>query len=154
MNERDTMAEIRSVFSKGMKDDPCFEFSTLHPIGRGSKSLMVLRTSASFVWNAHRVCTAAGRGSIYVLAKDLGSVQYLELSQLPIFLCNTKGIWMSHGKQRESTHSLKEMRNHKSLLHKATSSILPREQRDFPSLSRLTSTGIVTCVVCVCISVY
>ena len=64
------MAEIRSVFSKGMKDDPCFEFSTLHPIGRGSKSLMVLRTSASFVWNVHRVCTAAGWGSIYVLAKD------------------------------------------------------------------------------------
>ena len=31
MNERDTMAEIRSVFSKAMKDDPCFEFSILHP---------------------------------------------------------------------------------------------------------------------------
>ena len=69
MNERDTMAEIRSVFSKAMKDDPCFEFSILHPIGGGSKSLTVPKTSASFVWSAKEVCKVAGRGSIYILAK-------------------------------------------------------------------------------------
>ena len=87
------MAEIRSVFSKGMKDDPCFEFSTLHPIGRGSKSLMVLRTSASFVWNAHRVCTAAGRGSIYVLAKDLGSVQLPWRSVCSVHISLIPAMW-------------------------------------------------------------
>ena len=44
MNERDTMAEIRSVFSKAMKNDPCFEFSILYPIGGGSKSPTVPKT--------------------------------------------------------------------------------------------------------------
>ena len=69
LNDRDTMAEIRSVFSKAMKDEPCFEISILHPIGGGSKSLTVPKTSASFMWSTKEVCKVAGRGSIYILAK-------------------------------------------------------------------------------------
>lgn len=66
MNELDTMAKIRSVFSKAMKDDPCFDFSISHPIGGGSKSLMVPRSSVPFVWSAQEVCVQwlEGDGSI------------------------------------------------------------------------------------------
>lgn len=81
MNEKETMAEIRSVFSKSMKDDPSFKFSILHAIGGGSKSLTAPRTSASFVWNAKEVCKAAGRGSLYILAED-DLAEELELGDL------------------------------------------------------------------------
>ena len=53
-----------------MKEDPHFSFSILHPIGGGSKSLTVPRTSTSFIWSAKEVCKAVGRGSIYILADD------------------------------------------------------------------------------------
>ena len=71
------------------------------------------------------------------------------------------GIQMN-GKQKESMQFLKERMNHRNQrelrpLHNATSTLLLAEQRSFPSLSHLHSTGIVTCVcvccVCVCVCV-
>ena len=70
MNEEQTKAEMRSVFSKAMKPSPAFRFHVLHPIEGGSKTLTVPNTSFYFVWTAKEVCKAAGRGAIYLWAID------------------------------------------------------------------------------------
>ena len=59
-----------SVFSKAMKGNTSFEFSILHPIGGGSKSLTVPKTSTSFKWTAKEVAKAAGKGTVYIWAQD------------------------------------------------------------------------------------
>ena len=70
MDEERAKDKICSVFSKAMKGNRDFPFFILHPIGGGSRSLTVPRTSTSFVWTAKEVAKVAGKGSIYIWAQD------------------------------------------------------------------------------------
>ena len=71
MTEQETTDEIRSVFSKCVKSGQLLEFSILHQIGGGSKSLTVPQVSTSFTWTPKEVAKAAGKGSVYIWAQKV-----------------------------------------------------------------------------------
>ena len=70
MSEKEIFAEIRSVFSVAMGNDENFPFEILQSAGGGSKSLVIPCRSTSFVWTGKQVIAAAGRGHIYIVAKE------------------------------------------------------------------------------------
>jgi hypothetical protein len=70
MSEQEIFAEIRSVFSAAMGNDQNFPFEILQSAGGGTKSLVIPCRSTSFAWTGKQVVASAGRGSLYVLAKD------------------------------------------------------------------------------------
>ena len=70
MSENEIFAEIRSAFSVVMGNDEDFQFQILQSAGGGTKSLVVPGRSTSFVWTAKQVVATAGRGAIYILAKQ------------------------------------------------------------------------------------
>lgn len=70
MTEEDIFAEFRSVFSKAMKNNENFQFEILQSPGGGSKSLVIPCRSSNFKWTARQVIASAGRGYIYILAKE------------------------------------------------------------------------------------
>ena len=70
MSEEDIFTEIRSVFSKAMRSNDTFQFEILQSAGGGTKTLMIPCRSAKFKWTAEQVIGSAGRGCIYILAKD------------------------------------------------------------------------------------
>jgi len=70
MVEEDIFAEIRSVFSKSMRNDPNFPFRFLQSTGGGCKTLSILSVSTHFQWTATQVASLAGQGAIYILADE------------------------------------------------------------------------------------
>ncbi len=70
MSEEEIFAEIRSVFSIPMGDNPDFKFEILQPAGGGSKTLIIPSRSRTFFWTAKQVILSSGRSNIYILAKD------------------------------------------------------------------------------------
>ena len=70
MSENEIFAEIRSAFSVVMGNDEDFQFQILQSAGGGTKSLVVPGWSTSFLWTAKQVVATAGRGAIYILAKQ------------------------------------------------------------------------------------
>ena len=70
MTEDEIFAEFRSVFAKAMKNKDNFQFEILQSAGGGTKSLMIPCRSSKFKWTAKQVIASAGRGYIYILAKE------------------------------------------------------------------------------------
>lgn len=70
MSENEIFAEVRSVFSTVMGNDEDFLFEILQSAGGGTKSLVIPGRSTSFVWTGKQVMATAGRGCIYILAKE------------------------------------------------------------------------------------
>ncbi len=70
MIEEDIFAEVRSVFSKPMRNNPNFQFRFLQSTGGGCKTLSIPSISTHFQWTATQVASLAGQGAIYILADE------------------------------------------------------------------------------------
>jgi hypothetical protein len=53
-----------------MKNNENFQFEILQSAGGGTKSLMIPCRSSKFKWTAKQIIASAGRGYIYILAKE------------------------------------------------------------------------------------
>ena len=71
MSSENVEAEIRSVFSQPMKNNPTFSFSYLQPTGGGARSLTTPVVSINFVWSAQQVAKLGNnKGCIYIKAEE------------------------------------------------------------------------------------
>lgn len=77
MIQEEIFQEIRSVFSRPMRNNDEFPFTFLQNTGGGAKTLTPVQTSSNWLWTAQQVARLGGQGAIYILADDAVDVASL-----------------------------------------------------------------------------